>query len=183
MYRVMLLLAIAATAACASSGSAPNTGLSTPTERVVAADNHGTYRTTVAPNAKASISAAPSRVFQAMAEAYEALGIPRAIDDAASGRVGNTNFWKTRKLGGQLISTYLDCGTSIAGPAADIYRVYMSAVTVVRPDGLGGSDIETAFSAQAQNMEGTTADRVACGSTGRLEELLVKTVRARLGAT
>jgi hypothetical protein len=41
---------------------------------------------------------------------------------------------------------------------------------VVRPDGSGASELETAVSASAQNMEGTASDRIACGTTGRLEE-------------
>jgi hypothetical protein len=180
MRRLRFPLALVATASCASSGSSPGTELAQPSERVVAADNHGALRTTVAPNAKVVIPVAPSRVFQAMRAVYEELGIPRTTDDAATGRVGNTNFWKTRKLGNEPISTYLNCGDSIAGPAADNYRVYISLISVVRPDGMGGSEVETAFSAQAQNLEGTTADRVACGTTGRLEERIQKIATQKL---
>lgn len=58
-------------------------------------------------------------------------GIAPAIDDPTTGRVGNTDFSKMRKLGTEPISRYLNCGDSI---------------------------------------KGTTSDRVACGTTGRLEE-------------
>ena len=44
------------------------------------------------------------------------------------------------------------------------------------------SELETAFSAQAQNMEGSSGDRIACGSTGRLEERIRKTVLLKVGA-
>jgi hypothetical protein len=102
-------------------GSAPDPEIVTPTERVVATDTHGTYRTTVEPSDKAHVPVAPSRVFDALKSVYEELGVPPAINDPTTGRLGNTDFWKTRKLGTEPISTYLNCGDSIMGPAADTY--------------------------------------------------------------
>ena len=183
MRRFLFPFALSVMASCASSGSSPKTGLESPSERVIAADNQGSYRTTVAPNAKVVVPAPPNRVFEAVTAVYRELDIPIATNDPASGRVGNPDFWKARKLGGQPISTYLNCGDSITGAAADNYRVYISLLSAVGPDGSGGSQLETAFTATARNMEGTTADRVACGTTGRLEERIYKEVVAKLNAT
>jgi hypothetical protein len=166
----LVLLALATS--CASSRSAPDPEIVTLTERVLATDPHGTYRTTVAPSDKAHVPVSPSRVFDALKSVYEELGVPPAINDPTTGSVGNIDFLKTRKLGTEPISTYLNCGDSIMGPAADIYRVSISVISVVRPDGKGESELETALSAQARNMEGTTSDRVACGTTGRLEQII-----------
>ena len=179
MRRFVFVIALAGAAACASSGSSRPPGLDTPAERVIAADNQGAYRTTVAPNAKVPVPASPSRVFEALAAVYRELDIPVATNDPATGRVGNVDFWKARKLGGQPISSYLNCGDSITGAAADNYRVYLSLLSAVARDG-AGSVLETAFTATARNMEGTTADRVACGTTGRLEERIYKEVVAKL---
>jgi hypothetical protein len=153
----------------------------TPTQRIVAADNQGVLRTTVGPNAKAHIAVAPSRVFDVLKPVYEELGVPIGLNDPSTGRFGNPDFQKTRKLGTEPISSYLNCGSSIMGPAADNYRVYMSVVSLVRPDGHGETDLETAFIAQARNMEGTTSSLVACGTTGRLEDLIKRRVLERLG--
>lgn len=181
MRRLPFLVAVVITAACASSGSSPNTELPSPSDRIIASDNQGVMRTTVAPNAKVRIPAAPSRVLPALRAVFADLAIPVTTDDPSSGRVGNANFWKSRKLGDEPISTYLNCGAAITGLAADTYRVYISLLTAVRPDGSGGSELEIALVAQAQNMEGTTADRVACGTTGRLEERIQKMVLQKLG--
>ena len=172
MRSLMCLMVLALATSCASSRSAPDPEIVTLTERVLATDSHGTYRTTVAPSDKAHVPVSPSRVFDALKSVYEELGVPPAINDPTTGRVGNIDFWKTRKPGTEPISTYLNCGDSIMGPAADIYRVYISVISVVRPDGKGESELETALSAQARNMEGTTSDRVACGTTGRLEQII-----------
>jgi hypothetical protein len=179
---VLFLVVVASTASCASSGSSPGSELPSPSERVVASDNQTTYRTTVAPNAKVPIPVAPSRAFAAVKAVYEELGVPLATNDPATGRIGNTNFFKTHKFGTEAISTYLNCGNSITGSAADTYRVYISLVSMVLPDGKGASELETSFTAQAQNMEGTAGDRIACGTTGRLEERIRKAVLQKVAA-
>lgn len=182
MRRFLFPLALAGIASCASSGSSRKPGLDTPSERVIAADNQGAYRTTVAPNAKLAVPAPPSRVFAALATVYKDLDVPVTISDPATGRIGNGDFWKAHRFAGQPISSYLDCGSSITGSAADDYRVYMSLVSAVRADGADRSELEIAFMATARNMEGTTADRVACGTTGRLEEQIQKAVVAKLAS-
>jgi hypothetical protein len=79
------------------------------------------------------------------------------------------------------MASYLNCGESFSGPVANNYRIYISLLSVIRPDGKGASELETAFSAAAQNMEGSSADRIACGSTGKLEERIRKGVLLKLG--
>ena len=177
----MLFLA-ASSASCASSGS-QGPGVALPSERTVAVDDQQVYRTTVLANAKAPIAAAPSRAFEALKAVYEELGIPAGTHDPTTGRIGNTDFWKQRRLGSEAMSAYLNCGESFTGPVANNYRIYMSLISVIRPDGKGASELETAFSAQAQNMEGSSGDRIACGSTGRLEERIRKSLLLKVGTS
>ena len=181
MGRSSLIVTLAGVIACASSPSS-DPGIGMPTERTVAVDDQNVYRTTVLPNAKVPIPAPPSRVFEAVRQVYGELEIPPGTHDPSTGRVGNTDFWKSRRLGGQAMSTYLSCGETFTGPAADNYRIYISLISMIRPDGKGASELETAFSAQGQNMEGTSADRIPCGSTGRLEERIRKAVLLKIGA-
>lgn len=179
MPRPCLALLVAATVACASSGGAP--GVSLPTERTVAVDDNNVYRTTVLPNAKFTVPASPNRVFEAVKAVYEELGVPPGTNDPATGRFGNIDFWKQRRFGNEAMSMYLNCGDSFTGPVANSYRIYMSLISIVRPDGKGGSELETAFTAQAQNMEGTAGDRIACGTSGRLEERIRKSILLKIG--
>jgi hypothetical protein len=180
MRCLVLITVVAGVTACASAPSS-GPGINMPTERTVAVDDQNVYRTTVLPNTKAAIPAAPSRAFEALKQVYAELEIPPGTNDPSTGRFGNTDFWKTRRLGGQAMSTYLSCGESFAGPAANNYRIYISLISMVRPDGKGASELETAFAAQAQNMEGTSGDRIPCGSTGRLEERIRKGLLLKLG--
>jgi hypothetical protein len=181
MRSCAIVFLILSTASCASSSSTPN--VSTPTQRTVAVDDARVYRTTVAANSKVPIPAAPNRTFDAVKVVYEELGVPPGTNDAASGRFGNTDFWKSRRFANEPMSSFLSCGESFTGPVANNYRIYISLMSQVRPDGKGGSELETAFSALAQNMEGSSGDRIPCGSTGKLEERIRKAVLLRIGAS
>jgi hypothetical protein len=181
MRRFILLVALPGAAACASSGSQPDIGLPEPSERVVATDNTTTYRTTVAPTAKVPIAAPVSKVFDALKSIYSDLGIPVAVLDPATGRIGNTDFSKSQRLGKTMLSTYFNCGNSIVGPAADNYRVYISMLSMVSPSGTDGSVLETALTAAARNMEGTATDKVICATTGKLEQSIREQVERKLG--
>ena len=177
MRRYLSFALVAAAAGCASSpsSSGPNTAPG-PSERTLAVDDQNIYRTTVLPNAKSPVPATADRAFQALRLVYDELGVKPTMVDPNTGRIGNTNFWVSRRLAGNAISTYLNCGDTFSGPIANTYRIYISLASIIRPDGPTASELETAFSAEAQNMEGTSSDRVACGSTGRLEEQIRKSL-------
>ena len=178
MRRSYVLFLAVSTASCASS---PGPDVSLPSQRTVAVDDSRVYRTTVAANARAAVPAAPSRTFDALKAVYEELGIPPGTNDPSSGRFGNTDFYKSRKLANDPMSTFLNCGESFTGAVANNYRIYMSLISQVRPDGKGGSELETAFSASAQNMEGSSGDRISCGSSGKLEERIRRGVLLKVG--
>jgi hypothetical protein len=180
MHRTAFLFLVLGTTSCASSSSrGPDVAL--PSDRMVAVDDQQVYRTTVLANAKAPVAAPPGRAFAALKAVYDELGVPPGTHDPATGRYGNTDFYKTRRLGNEAMASYLNCGESFSGPVANNYRIYISLLSVIRPDGKGASELETAFSAAAQNMEGSSADRIACGSTGKLEERIRKGVLLKLG--
>ena len=85
MHSLLSLLVLAVATSCASSGSSPDPGIAPPTERVVAADTHGAYRTTLPPNATAHVPAFPGRMFDASKSVYEELA--RNIGGTTSDRV------------------------------------------------------------------------------------------------
>jgi hypothetical protein len=184
MLRRLFPVALVVGASCARPAPLPGPTIASPSDRVVLVGDDGTtYRTTVAPNAKFSVEAAPDRVLAATRAAYDDLGIPIAVADPTTGQVTSNTFSKTSALGKTAISTYLECGRAMIGPIADNYRVYMTVTSVVRPNGKGGSELETAFTAYARNMEGTSGDRVACGTTGQLEERIRRDVVGKVAAT
>lgn len=109
-------------------------------------------------------------------------GIPLTVDDAAAKRLGNVDFFRTRQFAGQPMTALFSCGMGMTGPNAASYRIYMSMLTTVADDGKGGSVVSVTLTASARDMaSGATADRVTCGSTGKLESLFMSRVATLVG--
>ncbi len=173
------LLLAAALAGCASSGSS-SSPTNQPDRTILTTDR--LVRTTVAPSARVPIDAPAAQVYSALAEAYLELGVDTKLIDTGARRIGNIDFFMSRRMGGRPISEYLSCGdTPHGGAIADQYRVFMSLVSTVHEAGQKGAELETAFSAYARDQRGVSSDRIACGTTGRLEERIRKTVALKLG--
>lgn len=180
--RPFTTLLVLATSACASSGAKPESDLSRPTERVIATDRQGAIRSSDAGNAIVTINVPPARALAVIKSVYDELGIPSATVDVAKGTISAPRFDKTRTLGKANLSTYFDCGNSLNGNIADTYRIYITIVSMVRSDGKGGSNLETALTGEAADMAGAASGRSACGSTGRLEERIQIRVREKASA-
>jgi len=129
----------------------------------------------------ADIDAPPTSVWLAVKKVYADMEIPITLEDPPNHQIGNKNFYKSRKLAGQPMTQFVDCGESMTGLKAASYRIYITSVTRVSPNSKGGSNVQTLFVASGQDMGGESADRITCGSTGRFEALFLKKVAAELG--
>ncbi|HEY4216615.1 MAG TPA: hypothetical protein VGM67_05725 [Gemmatimonadaceae bacterium] len=127
------------------------------------------------------IAAPPATVWLAVKKAYLDLEIPVTLEDPAHHLIGNKNFYKSRKLAGQAMTQFVDCGNDMTGPKASTYRIYISSVTTVAANTKGGSNVQTLFVASGQNMAGESSDRIACGGTGRFEALFLKKIADEIG--
>lgn len=122
----------------------------------------------------APIAKSPAATSAAVRAAYANIGVLVTIDERNGARIGNADFYRVRTFAGKSMPELLSCGTGMTGPNAASYRIYMSLITTVEADGKGGSTARVQFSATAQNIAGGTSnDRVSCGSTGVLEQLLL----------
>jgi hypothetical protein len=122
------------------------------------------------------------QVFQALIKAYKRLDIPITLEDSVGGTVGNLKFHKSRKLGGEPISSYLSCGSGMTGPHADTYRVYMAVRSVAAPGRDGETILRSLFFAGALDVAGGAKKAMPCESNGRFEILIGMMVQAELDA-
>lgn len=129
-----------------------------------------------------TVAAPAAQVFAAVRAAYAALKIPRDLADSANGQLGTLRMRASNALGGELLSTYFNCGQGITGPNADQWRLQLAVVTFVQPAGEGRSRLGTGVAAEAQDMSGVSTAPAMCGSSGLLEARILKEVRARLAA-
>jgi hypothetical protein len=151
-----------------------------PTQRTILTDDR-MYQTTVLANARTNVAADKMKTFAAVEQTLSDLGIETTTMDPTSGRIGNTNFIRSRQLAKTALSRFLDCGSTQTGPRADSYRLYLSLLVTLRPGANNTTDMETAFRGSAQTVEGASLDKIECGSTGVLEERIRKTVLLKLG--
>jgi hypothetical protein len=124
----------------------------------------------------------PRLVFQALTKVYQSLDVPITLRDSTTGEIGNERFYKTGKLGGHQISSYLSCGDGVTGPNADTYRVYMALRSVVAPYGASGTILRSTLFAGAMNVAEGARQAMPCETNGRFEILIGKMVQARLDA-
>lgn len=160
-------------AACATA-SAPGTQQG---DRVIASSDagvihdydQGVHKTVKLDNPRDSI-------MLALRSIYTEMGIEPKLQNPTTGEVGNADFVKYSSLGGQPLHTFVSCGSTMTGPAADSYRVQMSLVSYVTADG-AGSQVQTRLAARAAD-QATSKGWISCLTTGVLEErvnqLLVK---------
>lgn len=123
-----------------------------------------------------SLLAAPDKVWAALPAVYESLGMKPTSRDDQTMVTGVQNLVVRRRLGGEALSRALDCGLDVLGANADNFEVHLTVMSLVRPTSPSGSALDTRVSAwAAPNGLSTT---VQCGSTGRLEDRIAKSVQA-----
>jgi hypothetical protein len=174
MRRVALLLFLCG---CASSG---NSGEAyTPKAAVIYAGDNSTNRLEAdRPRSSVmTIAAPPATVWAAVKQVFASLEVPVSVELPAAHTLGNQNFYKTRQMAGQPMTDFVDCGPGQTGPKASSYRIYMSLLTDVSSDGKGGTLLQATFTALGQDISGISGDRITCGTTGRLEQLVLDRVK------
>ena len=178
--RILLTILLAASlAACAKREATGRPPLGPTRDRVILTDEAGQrYRSTESAGPiEGEVNAAVDAVWTALPAVYEALGIPLAHLDRASGQMGNKQIVRTGRLAGQRLSRSFDCGASMTGERADQGRITASVITQVwkRPDGRTG--IATTVVATMKPLDGTSTAPTSCATTGWLEKEIAERVR------
>jgi hypothetical protein len=75
------------------------------------------------------------------------------------------------------MTQFVDCGSGMTGPKAASYRIYMSLLTQISGDGKGGTIVQTTFVPMGQDISQGSTDRIPCGTTGRLEQLVLDRIK------
>jgi hypothetical protein len=149
-------------------------------ERVLATTDAGVVRQYENNNTKtATVHVAPDSVLLALRAAYAGLGIEPSFWDPDHGMVGNRQFVRTRRMAGAPMSTFISCGNTLTGDAADSYRITMSLVSQVTPVG-DSSKIDTQLVASASDMA-SNKGTVPCETAGSLEARLHDITLRNLG--
>ena len=167
----MLAPALLVGVSCA--GSNTPTPVATP-DRILAVDASGKVlrQSTAGDHSTVVFDAPRFRVWSALVASYAELGIQPSIADAVSGQYGNASFLVPRRILGQPIGQFFDCGSSLTGAMVDAGRVTGLVVTTLssRPDST--TSASTQVTGTLRRNDGSSSDPILCSSTGAIEEQL-----------
>jgi hypothetical protein len=127
-----------------------------------------------------TLPASAGAVFFAARQVFFELKIPTPLADSARGYLINGRFIKLRSLAGSPLSAYLNCGYGMTGPNADSFRVTMAIAALVDAISPNTSRLRLTVLAGAESTEGASKSAVTCGSTGVLEERILRTIRVKI---
>ena len=128
-----------------------------------------------------SVAASPEATWNALVQVYENLGIEVAGLDPNARAISNPDFRLSRRLGGERLSRYLECGSGSIGGFADHFRIQMNILSQVQAAPDGQSTVHTTIQAVGDNPEGTSNTRVPCSSTHQLEHRIAAEVEELAG--
>jgi hypothetical protein len=174
--------------ACASSGNKPDTSppveVMAATQRIVSPmDNTkligGTVAAAVAVGV--SVTAPANDVFTALQAVYKEMAIPEGTFEPAARTIGNQQFRVRRKLAGQPMTKWMDCGTASGQPNAETYDIQFSLISYVTVTDAKTSLLTTRVSGAGNDPAFGRGNQVMCNTQGNLEKYIEAQVKAKLG--
>jgi hypothetical protein len=176
----LLTLTLALVAGCASGsgggGSIPTAR--TEEERIhLDAPSGGNFTLRLTHDASGyadTVALASGPAWAALMRAYTNLGMPISASFPEKHLLGTGPFRVHRRLGGQALSQYLDCGSSITGDNADQYEVTLRVVSEIEPAG-AQSIVRTQLAATAVAV-GSSNSLLHCSSKHTLERRIARLV-------
>ena len=127
-----------------------------------------------------TIPAPLAEVWLALPSTFDTFEIEPIVVDAGSLIIGNPDF-TTRRIDGRLLSTYVDCGSGLAGPNADQFVVTLQWMVQLSEAPGGDTAVAALMDAYARPRD-VAGNAIHCVSRGILERRLGELIRDELSA-
>ena len=164
---VLALTAVAGTVACGASSRADATPAPPQTRNVVRVGNYAPIEFFNEPGIGARTIAQPvDRVWAVLPAVYDQMGIQPTNVDPPNYELGNPRL-NTRRVDGDRMNTFIDCGSSFSGPLANVYDVTLTVATRLTPR-VDSTVVVTTVDAYAEPMA-VSGNPIHCQSRGELE--------------
>jgi hypothetical protein len=180
MHRLLpVLIAALAAAACAATtsesvGSQPTT--------VIRTGNSGAHVSIGASGGASAhgIGAPRAEAWAALLRVYEELEIPPTTVETRNYRIGNQQFRVSRRLGGEPLAYYVECGLGAAGvPHANAARLTLSIVSTLHAVG-DSTEVRSEVTGSGRLADASGNEQVRCTTTGHLENRIATMLREQL---
>lgn len=126
------------------------------------------------------IAGARDSIYAALLSVFQELKIPVQTANPKAGLLNNLNADISRRLGGERLSRYIDCGRGFSGENANVCRVTIVMAAWPDPQSGDATALHVAFIGGGLDPAGSRGNYVLCTSKGVLEEEFAAKVRARL---
>jgi hypothetical protein len=179
-----LALLLTAVAGCAPSGTRPIPS-STPDLRTVIVGGTLERTATVDLRNEAAVGerlmeASVGEVWAVLPAVFAQLEIEPTTVDASAAVMGNPAY-RARRVEGQRMSRYLDCGRVLGRDYADSYEITLGVMIQLAPGPDGRAYLRTVVDAYARDR-GVSGNPVHCITWGSLERRIAELVTEKLGA-
>jgi hypothetical protein len=165
--------ACSATPAVTQQTTAPTTVMSTGSGDVVQLEGDAELAS--------PLNYAAERVWTILPTVFDELNLGGGVLDNTRRIYGNDRLSVSR-IAGQNPQTFVRCPNEATGMGSTMrYRVVLGIRTAVTPTTQGNSTLNTAITAQASPVDGSTAAKLDCVSNGKLEREIRRAVAAKLG--
>lgn len=127
------------------------------------------------------ISGNRDAIFAALNTVFAELKIPVELNDPAHGLLRNLNAEISRRLGGEPLSRYIDCGRGFSGNNADVYRITLAVAAWIVPNAGEPKNLMVAIAASGRDPAGSKSAYSVCTSRGALEKRIGERVQEIVG--
>ena len=110
---------------------------------------------------------------------YAQLDIPVETSDPRTMQIGNLGY-SARRVGGDRMNTFVDCGSDLSGPLANLFEITLTVTTKLTSKGEDGTEVLTVVDAWGK-PRAVSGNPVHCQSRGVLELRIAQEVAEALG--
>jgi len=128
---------------------------------------------------ESALTATPDSAWKVLPAAYASLDLPVHERDEAGRRLGACWIRVRQRIWGVPLSRFINCGELRSMPNADRMDIELLILSLVKPDGRGGTTLSTFVLATAGDSAGSS-NRIWCLSTGALESRILEAVQRLL---
>lgn len=126
-----------------------------------------------------TIPVAAETAWRVLGGVYEQMGIPVTEANPRAMLLGNPGYL-ARRVDGDRMNAFIDCGSDFSGPLANQYDVTLSLTTKLTPKGPDSTEVLTVLEAYGR-PRAVSGNAVHCQSRGVLEMKVAQEVAEALG--
>lgn len=126
-----------------------------------------------------TIAVAPELAWRVLGGVYGEMGIPVTASNPQAMQLGNPAY-NARRVGGQRMNSYIDCGSDLSGPLANQLEITLTISTKLTAKGEGATEVLTTLDAWGE-PRAVSGNPMHCQSRGVLELEIAQAVAEALG--